>query len=129
MSWTTHVTIDGRDIGMGRIGLVQCHSQFQRPHSIAYFCHHCGEIWARIFVEPNDDEEPSWMVYTTYCQKHGLGSIDVSFEKEHMAALPLEALKREFLLQCEDPEWYFEYPWRQRLLAYDDLNSAKLPDF
>jgi hypothetical protein len=45
---------------------VECDIQ---PHSVAYFCATCGDIWGRIFVKPVDAEQ-YWEAITAPCIKH-----------------------------------------------------------
>lgn len=104
------VFIDGEFLGAGEIGLVTIHAEQIEPHSLAYFCYTCGEIWARIVVM-NEDQD--WRINNAYCPRHGLGTIWCSYDREHMRALPREALEREALLALENPKWY-EYPQRRR---------------
>jgi len=121
-----HVFINDTHIGDSEIGFVTVRGLVCEPYSHAYFCPCCGEIWARIFI---DVEPQHWMVSTMLCAKHGLGSIWREWDKEYMDALPIEALKLEFLLAYDDPQWYFDFPYRPRDLSAAAMMKADLPDF
>lgn len=60
-SYTAVYFLQGRLLGQ---------SQFAAPtppHSLAYFCSTCGEIWARIGVL---GERPYWSIEHVVCEKH-----------------------------------------------------------
>lgn len=60
------------------------------PHSLAYFCPTCGDVWGRIMVEGG---EPYWSLQHACCEKHSprggveWGKIPGSF----LTTLPLAA--------------------------------------
>jgi hypothetical protein len=85
------------------------------PHSLAYFCPSCGEVWARIHCTA-PDQETYWMVIHCPCHLHTpRGALDWSRipgtltsafpTKGHLSLLdwaravehlPAEILRREF---------------------------------
>ncbi len=74
------------------------------PRSLAFFCPHCGEVWARRIISP----ETRWNVLTHECPKHPAprycepaGSIWINANEDFVKNLPLEVLKYETLLRLE----------------------------
>lgn len=43
------------------------------PESTAFFCRHCGDIWARIWVQ---SRYPVWTLTHSSCEKHPAGRYD-----------------------------------------------------
>ena len=72
------------------------------PHT-AYFCPHCGEIWARAVYDYHFDYQPipaaSWVIETRRCAAHGDGFLLVGRESE-LQHCSRELLKREAFLLC-----------------------------
>lgn len=72
-----------------------------RP-SYAYFCPHCGEIWARFVSQYSKP----WVVITSGCDRCGIphlfsepaGSIRLLYDPNFDNSLPLDLLEREVLL-------------------------------
>jgi predicted RNA-binding Zn-ribbon protein involved in translation (DUF1610 family) len=108
--WQTQYYIDNQFVGHSEIGEVRVREHLVEPESIAYFCPRCGDVWARIVV---CDTSRLWGISNNLCPRHGLGTMWIGYEKEHMAAFPRELLEREFLLAIADPKWA-EYHHRER---------------
>lgn len=72
------------------------------PWHRAWFCPHCGEIWARAVVDlPNIE----WQVWHGLCPRHAspswftiAGSLWSEYEPEFSASLPPAALQRELAI-------------------------------
>jgi len=90
------VTINGELYGEMDVQPEFRMGQLFQPEGRAYFCPHCGELWAYIRVE----SRPS-VVVTIPCLAHHRefywpgGSIWLSWEPQLMRALPIEALRYE----------------------------------
>lgn len=79
------------------------HSQPTNPWGKFFFCPKCSEIWAGMKVESRDS-----FIEHRNCEKHQTihwtnmaGSLWLSWDNVWNSNLPLELLKREFLLQYE----------------------------
>lgn len=97
--------IENENFGPDNIGLEFAHAQPHRPFNIAFFCPFCGDIWARRIVP---DGDPQWTLWTRPCAKHpnsisrGIsGSVWQDYDTEYLNHMPLELLRREFLLYME----------------------------
>jgi len=71
--------------------------------SLAYFCPHCGEVWAR-FIAPGR----SWQVLTRNCDRCGIpntltpaGSVLLPYDPYFYKAFPVDILRREAILHGE----------------------------
>jgi hypothetical protein len=73
------------------------------PHSLAYFCPVCGELWARL-RQPN---APAWRVIARRCETHGEGWLSYNCEKGIIPALTTELLIREFRCASANPRNFF----------------------
>lgn len=85
--------VDGRILGSAPAGLERTHNQLHPPVSYAWFCPHCGEIWARRIISPSR----RWFAWTGCCVKceavnnNSLrmpGSIWLPSDPEYLANLP-----------------------------------------
>ena len=79
------------------------HAQPTYPFGKFFFCPKCAEIWAGMKVESRDS-----FIEHRNCEKHQAihwsnmaGSLWLSWDDVWNSNLPLELLKREFLLQYE----------------------------
>jgi len=70
--------------------------------SVAYFCPHCGEVWARLV---SDRSKADWIAYHVGCDRceqpnlfAPAGSLLLSFDTLLESSLPLALLRREVLL-------------------------------
>jgi hypothetical protein len=72
------------------------------PHT-AYFCPHCGEVWARAIYDHHFDYQPipqaSWVVETRRCPIHGDGLLLTGYLSD-LTQCSRELLAREALLLC-----------------------------
>lgn len=98
-----HFIIEGKYLGSTErlFNLTQGSS----PLSYGFFCHACGEIFAKCPI----DNRP-WQYWSRTCRKClssgsrtlGIpGSVSLSWDPEYMAALPLSVLSWEFLRELE----------------------------
>lgn len=94
------VFIDGRyygrmDLPFGRVGKVHT-----PPEGAVFFCPHCGDVWARVLEEGRYHQG-----YAVGCSKHSHwdvpGSLWLSWDSNWNAALPPDAIRREFLLTLD----------------------------
>lgn len=118
MRYTTHFFLQGTYLASSHL-----ESNF-RPHSMAYFCHSCGEVWARVSV--SGDESPEyWEIVSSPCKQHrptgvldwtalpgsflpesaslSLADMRIVAWARAIEHLPEAVLKREFELTLE---WY-----------------------
>lgn len=105
MATTQIWTIDGEQFAPEPCAQELAHAEWHRPFSIAFFCPFCGDIWARRIVV---DGHTEWALWTKPCSRHphsisrGLsGSVWCAYETEYCKNLPVEILRREFLLHFD----------------------------
>lgn len=96
-----HFEVKDRAYGESVRDFTAVHGRSCIPASYAFFCPHCGEIWARARVSGGD----RWMAMTKECEKHTsqlwfdpAGSIWIGYDLAYVASLPHEVLVREFEL-------------------------------
>ena len=71
------------------------------PHPFAFFCPHCGDLWARCPVETPAHTKVLWLSWSRPCRKcppHSgeiPGSLILPWEPEFNSALPEEVLRWE----------------------------------
>lgn len=104
MSFTQTWVIEGDTYPSEPIPLERCHSEFQRPFSVAYFCPFCGTIWARRIVTGGGIDR-EWNLWHRPCSKHpnsisrGIsGSVYLGWNSDADRYLPKAVLRREVLL-------------------------------
>lgn len=109
-----------------------------RPHSLAFFCHTCGDIWGRISMHcPNDPGfHEHWAIEHSPCKQHtrtgvqdwsalpgsflpessrlSLANLSAMSWARAIEHLPQEVLKREFELTTE---------WYDKLKGQEDANQ------
>lgn len=99
--------ISGKCLGQYPIGLAHTHGQLHPPHSYAYCCPVCGDVWARRIINP----QTKWMFWAIRCPKHPddpvwrrpPGSILTSWMVYDLSMdLPKPLLAREALLSIEE---------------------------
>lgn len=61
-TYTADYFVEGQHFGRSSIS-----ADFP-PHSVAYFCRTCGEIWARILIEATTSQH--WSIEFTPCSRH-----------------------------------------------------------
>ena len=71
--------------------------------SYAFFCRHCGEIWARIVANNSDGEQQAFCIKEVACERHQdywniPGSLLVDHLERLLNDLPPEAVRRELLV-------------------------------
>lgn len=96
------IWIKGEFLGGFPRQAVIVHAERQLPRSLAYFCPHCGKIWARAEV----DGCTHWEIGGGYCKDHPgpspytvPGSLLLAWEPEYSA----------LLLSCPDVvRWEFQ---------------------
>lgn len=66
--------------------------------SNAYFCPHCGDVWARVVVDGRQHNP-----LTVPCSKHGNGSFIFPWRQGCPSELPPEVLLYEFNLRLNNP--------------------------
>lgn len=70
----------------------------------AYFCPHCGEIWARAIYQHEFGYTPlvdaTWITETRRCPEHGDGALLSAYYQTHLEHCSKELLHREALLLC-----------------------------
>lgn len=73
------------------------------PHT-AYFCPHCGEVWARAVYDHHFAYSPipaaSWVVESRRCPSHGDGYLLSGCNSLQLSTCSRELLAREALLLC-----------------------------
>lgn len=67
--------------------------QLSSSPSTAYFCSHCGDVWARRVTIPE-----WWCVVPRYCARHGDGSLITESELQILEHLPISIITYEFIL-------------------------------
>ena len=78
-----------------------------RRSSVAYFCHHCGEIWGRLVLVGSTGREAPFEVVQVACEQHPdqwevAGSLLGGYRGEgYLEYLPAAALQREFLIHLK----------------------------
>lgn len=98
--------IDGQYLGQGRRSWEFFHNQPIPPESKAFFCEHCGEVWARVV---STEGTKHFAVYSMGCAKcrnpyrfmNPPGSIWMDWDKDWQDAMPKAVLQRELRLHCE----------------------------
>ena len=97
--------INDDHLGPYPIGLERSHAELHRPMNVAFFCPLCGDIWARRVVEGGD---PQWVLWNRLCKRHPSsisrgcsGSVWQNYDTEYLTNMPLDLLRREFLLHME----------------------------
>jgi len=97
--------IEGKYYGTGSVGPEVNHGDIFPPLSFAFFCSHCGEVWARIAVEGAE-----WQTYRAPCSRHPFpwfmpaGSIILPWVEDLHIEFPIEVLKREILVYAKEME-------------------------
>ena len=72
------------------------HSEPQKPTSINLYCNKCGDIWARIIMQP---ELSHYRLMERKCLKHNHGLLTIrSLNGAYLNSLPNVLLKREYLI-------------------------------
>lgn len=84
------IWVDGKFLGSFVRPPMIVHAERQPPRSLAYFCPHCGQIWARAIVEGC----MQWEIGGGYCKEHAgpspftvPGSLLLSWEQEYSSLL------------------------------------------
>ena len=95
MNYEQSIWIGGNFYGGFVRSSMVIHAERQPPRSLAYFCPHCGEIWARAEIEGCTQ----WEIGGGYCKEHPgpspftvPGSLLLAWEPEYC----------ELLLSCPD---------------------------
>lgn len=108
MLYSQHLYLDKRDLGSSPRDTIFVHGEAQPPHSSAFFCPVCADVWARAAVLRSDGQMMRAVVWTRPCHKHtgdgyGIsGSLLLPWDRGFNEALPLAALQREVVLHCDD---------------------------
>lgn len=99
-------TIHGQPYGGGLREEVFVRGELQTPWSTAFFCPHCGEIWAKATIPG-----ARFRVYTHPCEKHPSqtpvwvnevpGSVFLTHDRDYEDSLPEEVWRRELDLAFE----------------------------
>jgi hypothetical protein len=90
-------------LGQGTRPYERAHNVVIPPHSLAFFCQKCGEVWARVVVESGSE----FQVYSRRCLKHSChifdpgGSLWFIWDRDWQNALPKAVLQREVVLMCD----------------------------
>ena len=101
---TYHIFVWGDYMGSFETNHPQTATTWWHQHRM-YTCFQCGEIWARILCDQNHKQ--TWCHSPNPCDKHGAGSLVAGrYDWLQFEMLPLEALKREFLIAMADPHSY-----------------------
>jgi hypothetical protein len=101
--YTCQFFVGGAYLGQGQRSFEFVHNQVIPPHSLAFFCQACGDIWARVLVQDGSE----FQVYSRRCQKHSKyffdpgGSIWFTWDRDWQEALPKAILQREVVLLCD----------------------------
>ena len=74
-------------------------------HNHAYFCHTCGELWARAVAE----EGRYWMCSHAPCDRCGIGRINLAFRVGEVERGPRKWAEREFLLSTQYGQDYWDW--------------------
>ena len=102
-----HFFVDGQSLGQGRIPAIptDCH-QDQQSKGFAFFCHHCGKMWASCPIS-NEDHKGIWHVIHAICGNHPKATFTIpgSMWKpgyvDLINAFSPEVLKRELFLHMD----------------------------
>jgi hypothetical protein len=105
MTIIQHFFAEGKYLGQSERHLERVHEQVQVPHSYAFFCQTCAEVWARCPVEHNGQTQ-SFMVWSVNCRKHKIswrpaGSLVLDWDKGFWEAFPEEVVWRELNLHLD----------------------------
>lgn len=107
---TQQFLVDGQYLGScQRYPLLQ-HGHPQPPQSYGFVCPHCGDVWARAWI----DNHP-FFFFTRSCRKHHsrslapAGSLWLPLEIDFTAALPEAVMRRELLLHLDHIEQWNPY--------------------
>lgn len=100
-----HYFLEGKYLGNAPRGKVFVHGELQNPYSYLWFCCKCGEVYAKAPITP---ESPSieWSSIRGVCRKHSNGwqapgALNLSWDRDFMAALPASVLTAELLAQID----------------------------
>lgn len=101
-----HFFIDSRFMGSVVRPAMIVHAERQPPYSVAYFCPHCGEVWARAVTTNGNGQVQKWEIGGGHCRLHPgpspytvPGSLLLAWEPEYNA----------LLLSCPDVvKWEFD---------------------
>jgi hypothetical protein len=84
----------GKNFGASPRGFVVRHAEAHSPHSYAFFCPVCGEVWARAPVE-DGGKMNQFLVLTRRCRQHSSpdpidvpGSLFVEWDEAFNEAMP-----------------------------------------
>ena len=98
MTYLQHFFIEGKHLGTADRSLITVRGQLQPPESIAFWCPHCAEVWARAMIEEGNFCDIRFIP----CKKHPhriyqvSGSLHTAMEPEFNECFPEEVLKWEF---------------------------------
>jgi hypothetical protein len=102
--WLGEVQIEDWSYGTMQLEGDFRHGEWAPPCSLAYFCPHCGRVWAKISVVSRP-----YFVWCVCCERcagvsHLLevaGSLWLSWDRTFNEALPTSVLRREFEIHCK----------------------------
>lgn len=102
-----HFLINGEDYGTGPATHIRIAGDFQSQSSEALFCPACGEVWARMPVEPFQP----YVVTSRICEKHGNPTVGIGGTiwkgwGDRPDKLPKKVLYRELELNIKFYENY-----------------------
>lgn len=97
--------LEGRLVAESPRGLVPCHEVLAEPTSDLYFCHICGDVFARFPILRADGSSTTWQSYRSMCRRCGPahqrylsehpGSVWRTWDKPFLEALPVAVLQWE----------------------------------
>lgn len=119
-----HFEVEGRSYGTAERRLTRRFNQ--KPFGVAFFCPHCGRIWAKCRVEGMP-----YMVSVGPCRNCGqIGMLDVpgslyrQLDDEFNEAMPLELLKEEFELAAAFAEYISGLGWNHTVSLSDATHGV-----
>ena len=126
-----HFFIEGKYYGFGMRELAIVHGYKRQPRSYAFFCIHCGEVWARCQVETADsaDKHEKYLVWSIACRKHPshqyevAGALTLPLEEPFNSGFPEEVLRWELARHLDHAELY-----NIERIGYDDDDENDADD-
>ena len=106
--------IEGRFYGTAPRVAMSKWGQQTELRNIAFFCPHCGRVWARIATESGRQDQPSlpWFASHVRCERCGnSGSIYHEYDEDCLDSFPTDVLLRELEIAARDSNWPEQRLW------------------
>lgn len=103
MNLTQSFFIGNKPLGSSKRALASLHEHLVKPNSYAYFCPHCGDIWARaVVVDEDSSVQAPFQSVTRPCERHFPettreipGAFFLSWDKLYNQAFPVGVIAYE----------------------------------